>query len=355
MNSHFIEYNRVDIYDPGTDTWDTSRVSNIINRPYITACVIDDRVYVLGGNSWTDDNEVYFFHDVNVYDPETDTWQSRANFPGLSLGSACVLNGKIYIAGGLDGARDPIATAYSYDPVMDQWSRLADSEVPKFSNALLPLNGKIYSIGGIINNIYKESGKGTNSVEIYDPELNKWESGPPLPVPRCEVHGGFVYKGEIYIMGGRENIFPEIAEEEIYKYNPESKQWIEFGELPEGRSQYALSLVNNKAYLMGGFYTNYGNAHANTWELDLTSTGIHDHGSRKFLIYPNPVKESLTIEAPYPHNYHMSISALNGVMIFDYTFSGSQYRVNMSDIPEGIYLVRIWSEQDVWVEKIVKM
>jgi hypothetical protein len=57
------------------------------------------------------------------------------------------------------------------------------------------LNGKLHAIGGIL--VYREA----NIVEVYDPALNSWSTGPTLLTARL-APAAAVLNGTIYAVGG---------------------------------------------------------------------------------------------------------------------------------------------------------
>jgi Secretion system C-terminal sorting domain len=76
----------------------------------------------------------------------------------------------------------------------------------------------------------------------------------------------------------------------------------------------------------------------------------------KFLIYPNPVKNSISISNSENINVKsVSISDLNGRVIKTENFSNvSDIKVNVSGLSSGMYLMNINSDQGVVTKKIVK-
>lgn len=89
-----------------------------------------------------------FGNSRGVY-PVTNTWAKRADMPtarryfGVATGS----NGKIYAAGGTNGAF--LATVERYDPTTDIW--FTDTNMPTARHLLALVatsDGKLYAIGG---------------------------------------------------------------------------------------------------------------------------------------------------------------------------------------------------------------
>jgi N-acetylneuraminic acid mutarotase len=88
--------------------------------------------------------------EVEVYDPATDSWESRTEFPSGRTGfSATVLDGLIYAVGGSASPGSVgLATVETYDPSQDDWTEAPALNVPRVALASCTLDGEIYAIGG---------------------------------------------------------------------------------------------------------------------------------------------------------------------------------------------------------------
>lgn len=116
-------------------------------------------------------------NDCWEYDPATDLWSEKAQFPGKPRvnAAAAVLNGKAYVGLGFDlnvGAYHPVANLkdfYMYDPGTDTWTRKADFP----SNATvacvsLTYNNEIYYGAGFNDHNF------SNEFWKYNPEKDEW-------------------------------------------------------------------------------------------------------------------------------------------------------------------------------------
>ena len=89
-------------------------VDEVSTRKHAGCTVIDDRIYVAGG-----DGPGMNQTEVEVYDPVTNTWAdlARMNVPRNHTAGAAI-NGKFYVAGGRPG--DTAASALEvYDPKLN--------------------------------------------------------------------------------------------------------------------------------------------------------------------------------------------------------------------------------------------
>ncbi|MBA0834581.1 hypothetical protein Goarm_006921, partial [Gossypium armourianum] len=100
------------------------------------------------------------------------------------------------------------------------WSRLADLNVARADFACAEVNGKVYVVGG-----YGVEGESLSTVEVYDPDTDKWTLIESLRRPRwgCFACG---LNGKLYVWCGRSSL--TIGNSRFVDvYNPENRNWCE--------------------------------------------------------------------------------------------------------------------------------
>lgn len=106
-------------YDPGTNTWVTRRQAPHFHRRG-AAAVIDGKFYVAGGL-----NNHEPVADLDVYDPATNIWSTLAPVPTGGAASGAALGGKFYVVvQGFNGTT-PDNRAYAYNRSTNQWKAVA--------------------------------------------------------------------------------------------------------------------------------------------------------------------------------------------------------------------------------------
>src|SRR3972149_4016461 len=186
-----------EVYDPSTDTWETKKPMPT-SREWVEANVVNGKIYVIGGV--TDNYSIYT--PVNeVYDPATDTWTTKQPAPiGVIKGASAVVDNKIYIMGGLgDNETLNAISNQIYDTETDTWSFGESLPTGMWYTAAGATTGvmapkRIYVMGGGFMEV-------TNVVNVYDPALDAWGSGAPLPTNRTG-HAVAVVNDLLYAMGG---------------------------------------------------------------------------------------------------------------------------------------------------------
>jgi N-acetylneuraminic acid mutarotase len=171
--------NNAAIYDPATNTW-ASAAAMPAGRNHAAAATDGTKFYVFGGR--TGGNVVSNgFNTVQVYDPATNTWQSSdaagstiAPLPVArgGMGTAVYRNGEFFVIGGetLNGTGATATNTYNrvdvYNPLTNTW-RLG-AAMPTARHGIYPAlyNGQIYVAGG-----GTQSGSSASAIlEILNPD-----------------------------------------------------------------------------------------------------------------------------------------------------------------------------------------
>ena len=170
----------VEAYDPVSGAW--TRVASLpVGRCYHTATALDGEIYVLGGVIDNDVGEAVATDRVDVYDPAADSWQQMAAMPAArDSHAAAVLDGKIYVTGGIFDSSGVSDALEAYDPVANTWTKLASLSHHRGWHASAVVHGKLYVFGGLL------PGNRTDLVEIYSPASNSWASAADIPSPISE-------------------------------------------------------------------------------------------------------------------------------------------------------------------------
>ncbi|WP_458186533.1 Kelch repeat-containing protein [Haladaptatus sp. NG-WS-4] len=139
-------------------------------------------------------------------------WTSKRSLIAArsNVGSG-VLNGKLYIFGGIRSATGlkAVTQTYVYDPTigsLGEWKELQDKPLPEplWGSCGVAANGKIFSFGGAPpDSPYTTGDPPTDKIFVFEPDTGWRELGEKCPYPNWAMGG--VYNpndGLIYCMGG---------------------------------------------------------------------------------------------------------------------------------------------------------
>ena len=241
-------------------------------RSDFSTCVVDGKIFVIGGSlrlEWDEYGDLSL-STVEMYDPETDTWEGKANMPTVrSNVSVSVVDGKIYAIGGSKTKKyqvprgfghesEELPTVEMYDPATDTWTQKVDMPTPRKTKTCV-VDGKIYAIGGWLTTNEQSQ---LETVEVYDPATDTWAKAQSMNHARCSTAMSVV-NGEIYAIGGigwppnrdqsgRYLSDPYLSNVEVF--NPKTNQWRERTEMSVPKAAHSTSVIDGKIYVMGGYF-----------------------------------------------------------------------------------------------------
>ena len=239
----------VEIYDPSNNTWKKGTDMPIPREQFATA-VVNGKIYLFLGNSVVKRRGKVILKTLNtveVYDPAADAWEQKANGPtGRHKICAVPLNGKVYVLGGGSNVGGGGNLLEIYDLATDKWEKGPKLIEGRWAQSAAALNGKIYVFGG-----FRKENHQVEIVEEFDPATNQWTKKAEMPTPR--YHAGVhapVAGGKIYLIGGHAaDKMVKVVEE----YDPAKDRWAEIRvKVPTARMAFDTAVVRGKVYVIGG-------------------------------------------------------------------------------------------------------
>ena len=251
-------------YDVVTGTWtDPSELApRAWQGDHHAAEVYDGKLYILGAFGSGAGT-------VQIYDPQTDTWGFGMDPPFWAGSSAsAVINGEIYLCGGVATNEHTIPDLAKYDPVADTWTTLTPMLQPRNHAASATDGQKLYIFGGRGPGSGDSNtlANGFDTVQIYDPATDTWVSSEdpgstlaPLPQARGGMGKAVYFGGEFYVMGGEtedgEGATPDRVYSRVDIYDPVADTWRQGAPMPTPRHGIFPLLHEGRIYVAGGGVT----------------------------------------------------------------------------------------------------
>ena len=299
------------------------------HRTGFSTAVVNGKVYLIGGTLFEHARGVlrepgpgiwrgpFGMSLVEVYDPETNTWQRLADMPTARHGTkATVVDGKIYVMAGYVGKDNQgvnlkfLKTVEMYDPQTDTWVRKQDMPTPRIEFGTGVVAGKIYAIGGRVHPRDKPGGPWRlDLVEVYDPATDTWTKRAKMSTKRTSVKAA-VIDDTIYAIGGKG--WPQVGNHggpflgTIEVYEPRINRWTKKPDMPNLRRVSSMVVIADKIYLIGGNAVQAGDAAVGEW---ITSIEVYEPVIERWDVIPTRP----TLQLPF------SVAAVNGKI---YVFGG---------------------------------
>jgi len=142
-----------------------------------------------------------------------------------------------------------------------------------------------------------------------------------------------------------------------------TKDGFEAGEMlqfkvfrPEGNEEINMNVEYNTSLPQTGLFTNQGMSAVKTLKLD--SIGLDEIGSIVSEIYPNPSHGIFTLTmSSWPEKMQIHLMDASGQIIKTFKpgskLNGSAYAFNMSDLPNGVYFLKLVDSGYLEIKKVV--
>jgi N-acetylneuraminic acid mutarotase len=258
-------------YDPAADRW--TKKKNMPQPAHHNGVVgYNGKIYVFGGGVQRQPGGPTQVPIDNAweFDPVADTWRALAPMPVARLAAAAVESGgKIYVMGGVGaypglegqslGGEQPARVLdlnHVYDPATNTWQTRQTMPTPRNHMFVGAVNGKIYVIGGRVGSMAVTTGSTTDLVEEYDIAADRWGAVKlRMPTPR---DGGVVgvYQNRIYVAGGQSiSAIHNSVSRALEAYDPATNTWTSFPTLPQARHGQGGGVIGNRFHVVSGHIT----------------------------------------------------------------------------------------------------
>jgi N-acetylneuraminic acid mutarotase len=342
-------------FDPSSGMW--TQKGNIGKRAFGVSFVIGSKGYTaLGQSDPQGFIQASVSNDLLEYDPSTDNWTKKANFPGAPRDAAFafVIGNKAYVGGGVDSGNNVYDDFYSYDPSLDKWDTLGPLPDYLYFNSAFVIGNYGYVATGVVAILGEVS-----SLWKYDPSNDSWETMSDFPGSPRESAVGFALNGKGYVGLGQSDYTSVFSD--FYSYDPSSDQWTSLTPpFPGKHGEGWASAVTTATQAFVGIGTYFlgqqllGNN--DFWTFAPAAAGIAAIPvATDQLVYPNPTSDFVTLSLP-PKAVPAHVIVQNSIGATCFTGqTGPDGRLDLSSVPPGIYDIEITSDDYHSNVRVVKM
>ena len=238
-------------------TWMPSGVNMPSAQQYCEAELVGNLVIIVGDWFRNSNPAEYPTGRVQIYNIANNSWSNGTSMPSSQergLGGMAEANGFLYYAGGVRSptANDATNKTYRYDPVSDQWTRMADMNQARASFELINFHGQLYAIGGF-QGTATWNRQSLDYVERYDPATDTWTNLSALPT-KMFGWGGTVLNDEIVLVGG----YNGGTKKSVYHWNPVEDTWSQGNDIGSiGHFDVAVEEINGSIVWASGDMSAY--------------------------------------------------------------------------------------------------
>ncbi|MCF6130886.1 kelch repeat-containing protein [Flavobacterium wongokense] len=335
-------------YNPDANTWTQKSNFPAGKRRGSRGFTVGNKAYVLTGRDDTLPNG-NIHNDMWEFDPATDTWTQKANYPGGNREDLIAFGiGNYGYAGfGLAGSRK--LDFYKYDPSTDTWTRLADINYywHHYESAVFVLNGKGYFATGSAYNGTTFNDYTSDHVFMFDPATETWTQKNNFTGGARRYTTAFTVNGKAYMGLGYTGQFPI----DLWQYNEAADSWTQVGDFTGGNRFWTSTFtLGSKVYVGNGRNSNSLTLTTfYSWEPTLA---LPEYNADPFTVVS--AQGSIVISSAQPAGYSAAVYALDGKAVLSDEFPNDATEHTISHaLPHGIYLLHIANEGKRYSRKIV--
>ena len=263
----------LDAYDPATNKW--TREANCPVKVNDCPVTVDPQTDIAWMGGFFINDGFHATGRVYEYNIKTNVWTQGPSLPvNVGAGGMAVVGRTLYYWGGRNAQNVGQTGMWklNLDNPSAGWS--AGTPMVRTANHLASavLNGKIYSIGGIVNK--EETTSNETQVQVFDPSTSKWTYAAPLPFGLGHIASSATVAGDnIILAGGELNAATQTFSNAVLEYSPLTNSWTRLTNLPDYRASAFTGYINGKLVVTGGnMYASPFNA-TTTWVANFTPTG----------------------------------------------------------------------------------
>ncbi|MBK8925854.1 MAG: T9SS type A sorting domain-containing protein [Crocinitomicaceae bacterium] len=353
-----------------SSAWNQKAHFGGVGRHRGTGLCIGNRGY-MGLGHYNGAGPNVLFQDWWEFDPSSNTWTQKANYPFPSYAAASFAIGtKGYVGTGVSAGNN----FYAFDPIANTWTAIQPVPLGTTDQVGFSVNGKGYYLYG--TQLYE-----------YNADLNTWTTKAPVPFSPSSWCSSFTIGEKAYIKSGLSlyeyksttdewtvrAIFPGLAtggaaafavkgkgyivtgyigwlselSGEVWEFDPATNTWNQLDDFPGANRRFSSGFaIGDKGYVgIGTTGTNM----RDFWEFD-ELLELDSEQELHVKVYPNPASEYCIVDGMKSGDY--AIINSSGCKLISGKIDGVT-TVDISNLSAGIYFIELSERNMRRVQTIV--
>jgi len=357
-------------YNPATDSWTQKADFGGTARIWATGFSLGNKGYIGTGDNGNASNPL-LCKDFWEYNPVNNIWTRKADFGGIArkLATGFSINtaftNKGYIGTGGNGGTNPVNLKdfWEYDPITDTWLQKADFPgVARYAAIGFSILDKGY-LGTGMNYMSSHEVTVFNDFYEYNPVENTWTRKADLGGLTRAFAVGFSIGSMGYIGTGNS---AEGFLKDFWEYNPITNIWIEKTSFGGAARDCATGFsIGTKGYIGTGLLsdnsyindfweynqvtnvwtqkTDFGSKHKGPLK-DVAFVDANQIGDIALIVYPNPSYSTFNFSLKRTSEELVTIQIFDmmGRMIYEYKSLSSDDIITIGeDLKAGVYVAMV--------------
>jgi len=334
-------------YDATLDTWtQKANLPGSVRRNAV-GFPIGNKGYVGMGIDSTEAFTGTILNDFWEYNPGTNTWTQKANYPGSAgigvyFATGFELDGKGFVCCGKIGADLYTDEFWEYKPLSDTWTKRADFPGgERYQLCSFVVNGKAYVGLGAEYNTY------LRDIWEYQTATDTW-------IQKSDFAGGDRGSVTTFVISQRAFVCLGVdggLKKDLWEYDPFQDSWTARASYDGSERKGAVGFtINGKGY--AGTGDGYSGKKASMYEYTpVAIVGVEENASASTIeVFPNPVYDHFNIVSTQRDVTTYLLYSLDGRCVKT-IFAGNEnvLRVERNELASGVYVLSGVNEQGTMI------
>ncbi len=298
-------------YDPSTDLWTQKADLPGSGRRCAFGFAMNGKGYVGGG---IDNDEAQLgirLADFYEYDPTTNSWTAKANYPGgngsgVYYATGFAVDNKGYVCGGKVGPNSYLNQLWEYKPLNNTWTQR--SNFP---------GGVRYNLSSISVGNVAYVGLGTNQ-DTYCKDWWRFNPGTNTWTQMADFVGGYRGGASTFAIGTKAYVCLGTnggLKEDLFMYNPATDNWYPRANFGGSERKQAIAFtVDNHAYVGTG--SGVSGKKESIYEYIPLDVLEIDELEDQVMFYPNPASTEIRLNVPNASIDRVQVIDMQGNVVY---------------------------------------